>query len=93
MAYPPPKVKRPIRKNVAKSLKSDVGILFKHSGTDKCLPLKFLFIGGQADPAPTIHIIVKCIKSEVQGLRSPINSSLLFVNDDLEGKRNADITF
>ena len=82
-----------MRKNVAKSLKSDVGILFQ-TFRDRPTPApEKLIYEGQADPAPTIHIIVKCIKSEVQGLRSPINRSLLFVNDDLEGKRNADITF
>ena len=41
-----------------------------------CYIIAFIY-EGQADPAPTIHIIVKCIKSEVQGLRSPINRSLL----------------
>ena len=60
MAYPPPKVKSPMRKNVAKSLKRDVGIRYlNRQGQTMPAPESHLFIGGQADPAPTILIILE----------------------------------
>jgi hypothetical protein len=36
-------------------------------------------------------VVKECIKYEVQGLRSLKNRSLLNVNEDFEGKHNAEI--
>jgi hypothetical protein len=38
-------------------------------------------------------LLFRVVKEGFQGLRSPSNRSLLVVNEDYEGKRNAEITF